>query len=69
MCTSAKAPPAPAPPAPPPAPAPLLEQDAPKTIETASDTQKKKKKGTKKYQTNALAINSTTPSAGVSVPT
>ena len=69
MCTSAKAPPAPEPAPPPPAPPPVLEQEAPKTIEKASDSLKKKAKGTKKYRSDALTINSSAPAAGVTVPT
>jgi len=70
MCMSRAAPaPAPQPVPEPPAPPPVLEQEAPETIKKTSDTQKAKKKGTKKYRTNALAINSSAPTTGLSIPT
>lgn len=70
MCLSQpSAPPEPKPAPEPPAPPPVLEQEAPETIKKTSDTQKAKKKGTKKYRTNALAINQSSPTSGLSIPT
>jgi len=72
MCMGgSKAPPAPAPVPPPPAPPPVLEQTAPESKGSLKDSDKqvKKRKGTKKYRSSALAINNAPTTSGLSIPT